>query len=135
MWDARSALLEELNQLRAVGCACAPVAVPALARESRLDDAAQRHTEEMAQRDVLDHVGNGGTSAFDRIRGTGYSFRAAAENIASGNAGSSATLAQWIHSLGHCQTMMSALYTQVGIGHAVAASGRHYWTLDLATPW
>ncbi len=106
-----------------------------LVREARLDLAAQRHSEEMAQRDVLDHVGNGGTSAFDRIRAVGYSWRAAAENIASGNADAIATLQQWIHSPGHYQNMINPLYTQVGIGHAVALGGRHYWTLDLATPW
>jgi uncharacterized protein YkwD len=108
---------------------------PSLARDSLLDAAAQAHSEEMAQRDVLDHVGHGGTNAFDRIRAAGFSWRAAAENIASGNADPHGTLQQWLNSPGHYANMMNPLYTHVGIGHAVARSGRHYWTLDLATPW
>jgi uncharacterized protein YkwD len=133
--DPRAELMNELNRLRSVGCACAPLAVPALALDARLEVAAQRHTEEMASRDVLDHVGSGGTSAFDRVRAAGFPNRAAAENIASGNTDPRLTLYQWVYSLGHCETMMSALYTHAGIGHAIAPSGRHYWTLDLATPW
>lgn len=127
--------MSALNGVRSVGCACAPASVPTLARDARLEMAAQLHSDEMALRDVLDHVGHGGTDAFARIRAAGYSFRAAAENIASGNADPVGTLNQWIYSLGHCQAMMSALYTHAGIGHAIARSGRHYWTLDLATPW
>jgi uncharacterized protein YkwD len=133
--DPRDLLWAELNRLRASGCGGASLVVPDLSRDARLDLAAQLHTEEMARRDVLDHVGNGGTSAFDRLRTAGYTYRAAAENIASGNPTPLGTLDQWRYSPGHCLNMMSPLYTQVGLGHAVAASGRHYWTMDLGAPW
>jgi uncharacterized protein YkwD len=131
--DERERLLVELNRVRGTGCACAQASHP-VARDPRLDQAAQLHSEEMARRGMLDHVGLQGQSPFDRVRAAGYAFRAAAENIASGNADASRTLTQWLNSSGHCQNMMSALYVHVGIGHAMSASGQHYWTMDLAAP-
>jgi uncharacterized protein YkwD len=122
-------MLDAINRERA------RVGVAPLSPDVRLQEAAQRHSEEMAQRDSLDHVGNGGTSVSDRIHRAGYAWRAVAENIASGSAGADATLVQWLNSPGHYQNLISPLYTQAGIGHAVSARGRDYWTLDLAAPW
>ncbi|HEY6879779.1 MAG TPA: CAP domain-containing protein [Polyangiales bacterium] len=134
----RALALEELNRARGVARCCGSdpqVAVPPLVRDARLDAAAQLHSEEMARRELLDHFSASGASAFDRIRAAGYSFRAAAENIASGNERADATIAQLVGSPGHCRNIMSPLYLHVGIGHARSPSGQHYWTLDFAAPW
>jgi uncharacterized protein YkwD len=134
---ARIDLLLAINRVRAAGCTSAGAWLPparALVRDPRLDRAAQLHSEEQALRDLLDHVGSGGTSPFDRIRRQGYAFSAAAENIASGSAGAEATLAQWLGSDGHCRALMAGQYVHCGLGRAVARTGTHYWTLDLAAP-
>lgn len=134
---ARTDLLLAINRVRALGCTSAGTwlapAAP-LVRDPRLDWAAQLHTEEQALRDVLDHVGNGGTSPFDRMQRHGYVFRVAAENIASGSDGAEATLLQWLGSDGHCRALMGAEYVHCGVGRAVARTGTCYWTLDLAAP-
>jgi uncharacterized protein YkwD len=136
--NLRNELLLELNRARASGRQCGVsfhAALPPLSRESRLDAAAQAHTEEMARDDHLDHVGRDGWGPFDRIRAVGYSFRVAAENIASGSPGATATLWQWLNSPGHCVNIMGADFLHLGIGHARAASGTDYWTVDFGTPW
>lgn len=129
-------MVAELNRVRALGCSCGPLffgaALP-LGRDARLDNASAWHCQELAQRDQLDHTSLDGRDPFQRIRAAGYRFRAAAENLASGNAGIAATVQQLLDSPGHCQNIMSALYTQVGVGHAISRSGQHYWTLDFAS--
>lgn len=135
--SARVTMLAALNGVRASGYVSSGSLLPPtppLTRDMRLDAAAQLHSEEQAARDVLDHVGNGGTSAFDRIIARGYRYSAAAENIASGNAGAERTLAQWLGSPSHCRAMLSGLYVHAGIGVGVSRSGQFYWTLDLASP-
>jgi uncharacterized protein YkwD len=133
----RAQIVAELNRVRALGCPCGASyfgPVPALGRDRRLDHAALWHSQELARRNLLDHTSLDGKDPFQRIRAAGYSFRAAAENIASGNAGIVQTVRQLLDSPGHCQNMMSPLYTHVGVGHASSASGQHYWTLDFAAP-
>jgi uncharacterized protein YkwD len=134
----RAQVLAELNRARASGRYCGNVyfnAPAALRADLLLDQAAQLHCEDMARNETLDHVSQGGQSPFDRIRAAGYSFRAAAENIASGNPGVYETVQQLLNSPGHCQNMMSALYVHLGVGYARSLRGEHYWTLDFATPW
>jgi len=131
----RALMVTELNRVRSLGCPCGAVyfgAARPLGRDARLDDAALWHCQELARRDQLDHTGLDGRDPFQRIRAAGYTFRAAAENIASGNADIVATVRQLLNSPGHCQNIMSPLYTQVGVGHATSQSGQHYWTLDFA---
>lgn len=134
---SRALALDELNRARVIARCCGAdrqhAAAPLL-RDARLDAAAQLHSEEMARRELLDHFSAGGASAFDRIGATGYSFCAAAENIASGNERAEATIAQLLGSPGHCRNIMSPLYIHVGIGHARSPSGQHYWTFDFAAP-
>jgi uncharacterized protein YkwD len=131
----RAPMVVELNRVRGLGCTCGSTfydtAAP-LARDTRLDDAAFWHSQELARRNLLDHTSLDGRDPFRRIRAAGYAFRAAAENIASGNADIVRTVRQLLDSPGHCHNIMSALYTHVGVGHAISQSGQHYWTLDLA---
>ena len=133
----RDQLLAEVNRARQSGFQCGEVAcppVPPLSRHVLLDQAAQAHSEAMAGQGFFSHVDLAGRSSFDRIRAAGYAFRAAGENIASGNALAVPTLKQLLDSVGHCQVIMSALYLHVGIGHARSLHGEHYWTLDFASP-
>ena len=52
--------------------------------DSQLSQAAQIHSESMADDDFFSHSGIDGSSPFDRIRDTGYQYTTAAENIAAG---------------------------------------------------
>ncbi len=74
-----------------------------------------------------------------RITAVGFDWSAAAENIATGYPTPLAVVNGWIHSLGHCQNILSPMYLDVGTGisrHPVRgfASGAATWTQDFGLP-
>jgi uncharacterized protein YkwD len=135
----RQQMLTEVNKARAVRRTCGTQsypAVPPLQRDSRLDAAAQGHSEDMAAKNYFSHTSLDGRSPFDRMEDAGYSFRAAAENIAAGNPDVARTMSQWLQSAGHCRNIMSAQYVHLGIGFGTnsAARYRYYWTQNFGKP-
>ena len=69
----------------------------------------------------------------DRLARVGFSWRAAAENVASGQTTAGSVMAAWMNSPGHRSNILST-NTRIGVGFAVAADGRRYWTQVFATP-
>jgi uncharacterized protein YkwD len=135
----RAQVLVEINKARAVSRVCGTKAfasAPPLRRDSRLDGAAQAHSVDMATRNYFSHYSQDGRTPFDRMRQAGYSYRAAAENIAAGNSTAVATVQQWLNSPGHCANLMSATYVDTGIGYGYSQTStyKHYWTQKLARP-
>ena len=49
-----------------------------------LERAAVDHSQEMATRDYMDHIGHDGSSPADRVTRAGYKWSAIGENLASG---------------------------------------------------
>ena len=66
----------------------------------------------------------------------GYSFSAAAENIAAGYSSPQAAFNGWMNSQSHRDNMLNPTYTEVGIGYIYVASSQfgHYWTANFGTP-
>ncbi len=62
----------------------------------------------------------------------GYNWRAAGENIAAGYTTVRATVDGWLKSPGHCKNIMSANFTEVGVGYGYNANStyKHYWVTD-----
>lgn len=143
-WDAAWATLESqvltlVNQKRAAGAVCGGVTkapAPALTLETRLRCAARKHSKDMATNNFMSHTGSNGSTPWDRIKATGYSYRAAAENVAAGYGTAEAVVNGWMSSTGHCNNIMNATYTQIGIGYAWSSGStyRHYWTQDFGRP-
>lgn len=94
----------------------------------RLSRAARRHAGDMARRNYFGHDSLGGGTFVDRIRRTGY-LRGAhrwwvGENLAWGTHGQSAPRAvtqMWMDSPGHRANILSASFSEVGIGLAYGA--------------
>jgi uncharacterized protein YkwD len=107
---------------RAIGCR-------ALAWDERLARVAQRHSEDMARRGYFSHVDPGGRDPFDRMRGAGIRFRAAAENLAMGQRTGEETFDGWMGSRGHRKNLEECVYTRIGIG---LYRGR--WTCMMSKP-
>lgn len=102
-------LLELINQARA------EAGVGALSMEPRLVAAARSHSTDMAINGFFDHTGTGGTGFGQRIAAQGYLYTAAGETLFAG--GDAYTCLQmWLDSPSHRETMLSPLFTQVGIG-------------------
>lgn len=104
-----------------------------LAENAKLAAAAQAHSEDMAEKDYFAHDSRDGRSPFDRIKDAGYSFGAAAENIAMGQQTPAAVMDAWMDSSGHRANILNCTYTQLGVGYA-AGSGSPYWTQDFGKP-
>jgi uncharacterized protein YkwD len=92
-----------------------------------LDRAADAYAADMVKRGFFDHVSPGGGTMLDRIKAAGWvpnGSWSAGENIAWGS-GSLATPTSivdgWMHSAGHRANILSASFTQIGIGVAGGA--------------
>jgi uncharacterized protein YkwD len=101
-----------------------------------LDRAALEHSKDMAQHNYMDHTGRDGSSPADRITRTGYKWRMVGENLASGVLTPEEAVSGWVHSPHHCENLMTARFTQMGIAFAVNPStdAGIYWTQTFGTP-
>jgi len=107
--------------------------LPAMVYDSRLELAAQRHSEDQAAMGRMTHTGSDGSSMTQRIDRVGFAWRSAAENVAYGYQTPAAVMAAWMASDGHRRNILSA-NTRIGVGLAYGSDGRPYWTQVFATP-
>ncbi len=111
-----------------------------LTTDPLLNQAAQTHTENMAEQDFLEHTGLDGSSAGDRIEATGYEFSAWAENIAGGHQTPQAVVEGWMNSEGHRVNILNPDLEEIGVGYYFLAEDtgsvnlNHYWTQVFGTP-
>jgi len=125
--DVSQSLLEAINAARA------EVDVPPLVYSSLLEEAAQRHSDDMAATETLSHVGSDGSQFWERIQDTGYVLISGGENVLSrGDTDAQAAFQQWYDSPAHQANLLNAQYTEAGIAYAQSASGTYYFTLVLA---
>lgn len=92
--------------------------------DSRLATSAQKHSDDMAERDYLSHTSPEGTTFSERIESAGYP-KPGAENIAMGMASAEAVMDAWMSSDGHRRNILNCEFTAIGV--AVNSSG-WYWT-------
>jgi hypothetical protein len=106
-----------------------------LAMNPQLLAAAQRHSDDMAQADLLTHTGTDGTEFWDRIADAGYEMTVGAENVLYRfNLDGAGAFEQWKQSPPHNANMMNPVYQEVGIAVVYApVSGRYYFTMVLAS--
>lgn len=117
--EARSRILADTNAARAAA-GLAP-----LAADPALDTIAQSCSQTQARNNRMAHC-------------TGYHTRYpkgwtwAAENVAMGYS-VDAVVAAWMNSSGHRANILKSTATHIGIGYAVSASGRPYFTQNFAS--
>jgi len=112
--------------------------VNALRRQNRLAPlelndalgvAAQRHSQDMAATENVDHTGSDGSTSEERIRASGYGPNVLAwgENIYGGG---TATVDDawefWTTSTAHRNNLLSERYREIGIGAAASGNGTYY---------
>ena len=109
--------------------------VSPLTRNTKLDTASQRHTNDMACNNFFDHTGSDGSSPWDRMEQAGYNWIRAAENIAAGYASPSSVVAGWMNSSGHKANILDPNLKDIGIayGYKSGTDWGHYWTTDFGT--
>ena len=128
-------VLALVNQKRAAGATCGGVAKPKVAAvtlDTKLRCAARKHSKDMGTKNFFSHTGSNGSSFSQRITSAGYTWTAAAENIAAGQMTPAAVMSSWMASTGHCNNLMNGTYKHLGVGYYYAPTStyKHYWTQD-----
>lgn len=131
-------VLEETNARRSETQDCGEHgikrAVGPLQLNEVLNQAAQKHSEDMARNNFMAHQGSDGSSPGQRAAEAGYTSGTIGENVAEGYTTPAAVVQGWTDSDGHCQNMMNGRYTELGVGYAISDSGRAYWTQLFGRP-
>lgn len=121
-------VLELTNQFRATN------GVGVLTANAKLSQAAETHSQNMANLDFFSHTGQDGSSVSDRAIAAGYDSSFVGENIAVGHSTPTEVVQGWINSDGHRANLLNTNYTQLGVGYVFLANDtgsqnwNHYWT-------
>jgi uncharacterized protein YkwD len=123
--DYEGQMLERVNQERSAQ------GLPALCANSKLQQSAQRHSDDQAAHDLMNHTGSDGSSMAQRITEAGYEWRGVAENVAAGQDDVSQVMDDWMNSEGHRHNILGD-YTMLGVAYAYTSEGvyHHFWTQD-----
>lgn len=93
-----------------------------LARVARLK------SQDMAQKNYFSHTSPTYGSPFDMMKQFGINFKAAGENIASGQTTPNDVMAAWMKSQGHRENILKPEFTHLGVGYYRGGSYGHMWT-------
>lgn len=130
--DWRNEILERVNAFRSGH------GLAALRIDLRLNTAAQRHADDMAQRDYFAHVSPEGGTAGQRARRSGYKWLRMLENLAAGQPTPAEAVDGWKSSPGHRRAMLDPEVRELGVGYSFLPqdTGRvqavHYWAISMA---
>jgi uncharacterized protein YkwD len=126
-------LLAAINAARAQARMCGSTSMPAAPAigywNTRLADAAFRHSTDMAGKGFFSHTGSDGSMPEDRVAGSGYAGGYGGEILAARSSSPSAVVNAWLGSPGHCQVLMQSTQLELG-GACVRANTtyKYYWT-------
>lgn len=111
-----------------------------LESKGRLNEAAQNHSKNMAQKDFYSHTGQDDSSCSDRIDKTGYKAETSGENIAAGQFTPKQVVEDWMDSSGHRSNILNPDYEDIGVGYYFRKNDpgyyryHSYWTQNFAAP-
>lgn len=130
--------------LSAINAARAKAGCPALRMNPKLMAAAKSHARAMAEQNFFGHAGKDGSRFSSRIKRQGYSYRAAAENIAAGQSSVSQVVGGWLNSAGHRRNILNCGMRETGIALVYQPDDkpmrgsryplRYYWVQVFAAP-
>jgi uncharacterized protein YkwD len=119
----RSEVLDRANAERAAA------GLPPLVLNPLLNDAAQRHAEDMLLRSYYSHSSPEGSTPGDRVRKSGYSPRLVGENIARGALSVNEVMDNWMASREHRKNILHSGFSDLGVGVAVGRNSVGYTVL------
>ncbi len=115
----------EAEVVRLVNALRAEKGLQPLTANWELSRVARYKSEDMVRSGYFSHTSPTYGTPFQMMKSFGISYRTAGENIAYGQRTPAAVMEAWMNSSGHRANILSASYTQIGVGYC--ASG-HYWT-------
>jgi uncharacterized protein YkwD/Mg-chelatase subunit ChlD len=112
--------------------------LPPLKSNPQLGQAAQSHSQSMADGNYMDHLDPTTQSTFDqRVSATGYDAIISGENVAAGAPNPQEVVQGWMQSPGHRENILRPNFREIGVGYAFDPSDtfpcggqscKHYWT-------
>jgi uncharacterized protein YkwD len=128
----RAAVLEKVNAARLKARA------QPLRASSQLDQAAQKHAEDMLARGFFAHESPDGKTVRERAQAAGYDWRAIGENIAEGQLTVDEVMDTWMKSPGHRRNILDPGFTELGVGLALGkgknGERRVLWAQSFGAP-
>ncbi len=136
--ELRQQMLALVNQARSQSRSCGGQLFDATAPviwNTRLETAAQKHSDDMSSNNFFSHVGSNGSQFSDRVQDEGFLWRAIAENISAGRRSPSAVVNGWLNSAGHCANIMNPTYSEMGVACSLNSSSEFgtYYTQELGS--
>ncbi|MBI3798439.1 MAG: PDZ domain-containing protein [Deltaproteobacteria bacterium] len=129
--EASAGEIEE-EVFRAVNQARAEKSLPPLQENPQLQQAARRHSEDMATRHFFGHLNPDGQDVVDRLRAQGIKdFTAAGENIFNAKTvtdPAQVAVREWLNSPKHRRNLLNPRYTAGGVGISQGETGTIYVT-------
>ncbi len=103
-----------------------------LSVQAELNQAARRHSNDMATNNITSHTGSDGSTAGQRMRDAGYEWVRSGEMIGWGFSDPGRMMQWWMNSPTHRQLILSSAYEDYGISYVFNANSvwKHYWTVD-----
>ena len=123
--SAPGVLAYEQVVVRLVNAERASYGLPALSIRADLCQYARVKSQDMHDSGYFSHTSPNYGSPFDMMKSFGITYSHAGENIAMGYSTPEAVVSAWMNSEGHRANILSASYTELGVGY-VADGG--YWT-------
>ena len=109
--------------------------VDPLAWDDELATVAQEYGCRMIEGRFFGHVDPETKTGPDhRLTVAGYDFIVMGENLAVGHTTAADVLDCWMESPSHCDNILSAEWTRIGIGVRADEDGTPHWVLELADP-
>jgi uncharacterized protein YkwD len=124
--DASGAVLDLFNRTNALRAANGLAAYRLV---NRLNAAAQRHSDDMANANNISHTGSDGSNVKQRVLDTGYGDWPVAENIFGGVATVDDTWDFWTTEPAHRDGLLSSQFRDVGISVVKGKGGTFYYTM------
>lgn len=124
----------ESEVARLVNVERAKAGLPALTMNWELSRVARYKSQDMINKNYFSHQSPTYGSPFQMMENFGIRFTAAGENIAYGQRTPQEVMTAWMNSSGHRANILSANYTQIGVGVAKASNGTLYWTQMFIRP-
>lgn len=123
--------IRDLGRVRAemlarVNAARRKAGVAPLRASADLDQAAQRHAEDMLARGYFAHQSPERKSVRERAQAAGYDWRTIGENIAENQFSVDEVMETWLRSPGHRRNILSPDFKELGVGLARGRSGSAY---------
>jgi uncharacterized protein YkwD len=103
---------------------------------TKLSDAARKHSEDLAKSDRISHYGSDGSDAWERVRKSGYGAKMTAENVGTGQQSLDEVFRGWQKSADHNANLLLKDADEMGIAvvYNPKSQFKTFWTMVVASP-